>query len=51
MTTRERQQIEVAKLEAELNALKVDAAKVRSIANLFGRVMLLLLLLLCKFSF
>jgi len=30
MTTRERQQIEVAKLEAELNALKVDAfAKVR----------------------
>ena len=28
MTTRERQQIEVAKLEAELNALKVDAAKV-----------------------
>ena len=25
MTTRERQQIEVAKLEAELNALKVDA--------------------------
>ena len=33
MTTRERQQIEVAKLEAELNALKVDAAKVRS-ANL-----------------
>jgi len=30
MTTRERQQIEVAKLEAELNALKVDAAKVRT---------------------
>ena len=30
MTTRERQHIEVAKLEAELNALKVDAfAKVR----------------------
>jgi len=30
MTTRERQQIEVAKLERELNALKVDAfAKVR----------------------
>jgi hypothetical protein len=32
MTTRERQQIEVAKLEAELNALKVDAAKVRGIS-------------------
>ena len=32
MTTRERQQIEVAKLEAELNALKVDAfAKVRCV--------------------
>ena len=32
MTTRERQHIEVAKLEAELNALKVDAfAKVRSL--------------------
>ena len=46
MTTRERQQIEVAKLEAELNALKVDAAKVCSIAIFFGRVMLL-----CKFSF
>ena len=32
MTTRERQHIEVAKLEAELNALKVDAfAKVRCV--------------------
>ena len=29
MTTKERQAIEVAKLEAELNALKVDAKKVR----------------------
>ena len=29
LTTKERQAIEVAKLEAELNALKVDAKKVR----------------------
>ena len=29
LTTKERQVIEVAKLEAELNALKVDAKKVR----------------------
>ena len=29
-TTKERQAIEVAKLEAELNALKVDAKKVRA---------------------
>jgi len=36
MTTRERQHIEVAKLEAELNALKVDAfAKVRRCCCLF----------------
>jgi hypothetical protein len=36
MTTRERQQIEVAKLEAELNALKVDAfAKVRLLRLFF----------------
>ena len=30
-TTKERQAIEVAKLEAELNALKVDAKKVRGV--------------------
>jgi hypothetical protein len=37
MTTRERQQIEVAKLEAELNALKVDAfAKVRVVVVVFS---------------
>ena len=36
MTTRERQHIEVAKLEAELNALKVDAfAKVRLLRLFF----------------
>jgi len=37
MTTRERQHIEVAKLEAELNALKVDAfAKVRVVVVVFS---------------
>ena len=46
MTTRERQHIEVAKLEAELNALKVDAfAKVRVVV-----VFLLLLTLVVRFG-
>ena len=36
-TTKERQAIEVAKLEAELNALKVDAKKVRTLSSLRAR--------------
>ena len=50
MTTRERQQIEVAKLEAELNALRVDAfAKVRCCFFFFLTLFLTLFVVVITF--